>query len=136
MRREESIDSALYRKICRLGGRTQIAKRGFWHFMKVLVDGQMGEKEARAEILEAAQMDSLKSRKEKFDETMTPKERDRMLILYYLQGKTVIFVDDVVNESGAEKLRVYPLLYELMLEGVILVVKESELGRMVRVKLA
>lgn len=64
---------------------------------------------------------------------MNYKQQDRDKILSYLQTHPVSTVDAIIQESGAERLRVYPILFELSLESVIRVVEESEWGAPVKV---
>ena len=63
------------------------------------------------------------------------KEYDRKLILEYLKGKAEVHVDDIIANSGAEKLRVYPILFEEVMDGFIVVVKENKYGSPVIVSL-
>lgn len=54
---------------------------------------------------------------------------DRRKILTYLKenGGTAS-VDDIIDYSGAESLRVYSLIQQLKLNGEIIVLKESSFG--------
>ena len=64
------------------------------------------------------------------------KERDRKAILYYLAKQDVeVLVAKVMTDSGADRLRVYTLLFELEMEGRVQVVKASEFGTPEVVKL-
>lgn len=65
---------------------------------------------------------------------MTNKEQDRLAILDYLKGKKVVNVEELVKQSGAEKLRVYPILFEESQKGTIEVVERDALGAPVSVK--
>ena len=56
------------------------------------------------------------------------KERDRRLLLEYMAGRGDVAVDELAQKSGIEALRVYPLLFELVWDGVVSVVSETELG--------
>lgn len=64
---------------------------------------------------------------------MDCKQQDRDKILAYLKNHLVCTVGDIILESGAERLRVYPILFELCQEKKIKVLKESEWGAPVRV---
>ena len=65
------------------------------------------------------------------------KEQDRQAILDYLKEcDSEVDVVKVLSESGANRLRVYPLLYEMQLMGQVVVTKENDLGTPERVKLA
>jgi hypothetical protein len=47
---------------------------------------------------------------------------------------TTISVDDIIRNSGADKLRVYPALFELEQDGYIEVTEREELGAPVAVR--
>ena len=68
---------------------------------------------------------------------MDYKQQSTHLILHYLKtvGGTTS-VRDIIAHSGAERLRVYPILFELEQEGRVEVTKREELGapKMVRLK--
>ena len=64
---------------------------------------------------------------------MNYKQQDREKILSFLQTHPVSTVDAIIQESGAERLRVYPILFELALKDVIRIVEESEWGAPVKV---
>lgn len=54
---------------------------------------------------------------------------DRERILCYIrQCGGSCRVDDIIAHSGAERLRVYPLLAQLSLEGVVMATEESFWG--------
>ena len=56
------------------------------------------------------------------------KKQDREHLLSYLEKHPISRVDTLMAESGAERLRIYPLLFELTQEKKIRVVKETEWG--------
>lgn len=67
---------------------------------------------------------------------MNYKEQDRKAIMDYIQKKGgVVAVDDIIENSGAEKLRVYSILFEQKIDKVIEVVEEGYLGTPKVVKL-
>lgn len=47
---------------------------------------------------------------------------------YISSFPTTISVDDIIRNANADKLRVYPALFELELEGYIEVTEREELG--------
>lgn len=67
---------------------------------------------------------------------MNYKQQDRDKILSYLQTHSVCTVDSIIKESGAERLRVYPILFELRQENIIQIIEESEWGAPVKVALS
>lgn len=56
------------------------------------------------------------------------KELDRKRILEYMKGKAEVHVKDIKENSGANRLRVYPILLEENIDGYIRVVKENKFG--------
>ncbi len=54
---------------------------------------------------------------------------DTQKIISYIQSlPNRINVEDIIQNSGADKLRVYPALFELEQEGIIDVLEREELG--------
>lgn len=69
-------------------------------------------------------------------EDINYKEIDRKAIFDYLSSQGgEIKVADVITNSGANRLRVYPILFELQMEGKLEVVQASELGTPITVRL-
>ena len=66
---------------------------------------------------------------------MNYKELDtRKIKDYILSHPDGVEVEDIIAHSGAEKLRVYPALFELEQEGWLTVTEREELGSPKRVK--
>ena len=63
------------------------------------------------------------------------KQLDLNRILLYLQSHPISTVEAIVQESGAEPLRVYPLLFELAQEKKIRIVEETTWGAPLKVEL-
>lgn len=64
------------------------------------------------------------------------KELDRKAIIAYLERKGgIAFVSDIIEHSGANQLRVSPILTELYLDNRLEVLEETELGGFVKVRL-
>ena len=66
---------------------------------------------------------------------MNYKQLDRERILSYLEAHPISIIDAIIQESGAEQLRVYPILFELNQEKKIRILEESEWGAPVKVEL-
>ena len=66
---------------------------------------------------------------------MNYKQQDRDKILSYLETHPISTIDAIIQKSGTERLRVYPVLFELSEEKRIRVVEESEWGAPVKVEL-
>ena len=66
---------------------------------------------------------------------MNYKQQDREHILLYLETHPISTVDAIIQESGAKRLRIYSILFELSQEKRIRVVEESEWGAPVKVEL-
>lgn len=56
------------------------------------------------------------------------KEKDREKIVAYMVDKNQVCVSDLIDKCGAEKLRIYPLLFELIQEKRIKVLQETATG--------
>lgn len=56
------------------------------------------------------------------------KELDRKRILEYVKGKAEVYVSDIIENSGAEKLRVYPIIFEEMLAGYMIAITSDVWG--------
>lgn len=66
---------------------------------------------------------------------MNYKELDTQRIKDYIQSHADgVEVEDIIAHSGAEKLRVYPALFELEQEGWLAVTEREELGSPKRVR--
>lgn len=64
------------------------------------------------------------------------KERDTKRIVDYIRrfAPEDVAVEEVIRYSGAEKLRVYPALFDLEQQQLIAVTEREELGAAKRVK--
>lgn len=63
------------------------------------------------------------------------KERDVVAIVNYLQGKNIVEVHDIINESGADSSQIYPILLELEEEEVIEVAEWNNIEAAQKVRL-
>ena len=68
-------------------------------------------------------------------EDINYKEQDRNAILSYLAGGKCTQVEDIIKYSGANKLRVYTILFELEQEDKIVVMNTEKFGSPKAVKL-
>ena len=66
---------------------------------------------------------------------MDYKRLDLNRILLYLQSHPISIVEAIVQESGAEPLRVYPLLFELAQAKKIRILEENGWGATLKVEL-
>lgn len=63
------------------------------------------------------------------------KQQDIKAVKAYLEKfPEGVDVDDIIENSGANRLRVYPILIEMFFDQKLEVLKESELGSFLRVK--
>lgn len=68
-------------------------------------------------------------------EVLDYKQIDTQRIKEYIQSHPDgVEVEDIIAYSGAEKLRVYPALFELEQEGWLTVTEREELGSAKRVR--
>ena len=68
------------------------------------------------------------------EDSYKSQDRERILSFISNQGGSAL-VEEVMEQSGAEPLRVYPLLFELRQEGLLAYEEEEEYGSPKRVRL-
>lgn len=56
------------------------------------------------------------------------KDNDRQLILNFIKGKYEAHVVDIISYSGANKLRIYPIILEEVAKGSIRIISSTSLG--------
>ena len=68
------------------------------------------------------------------EDSYKSQDRERILSFISNQGGCAL-VEAIIERSGAEPLRVYPLLFELRQEGLLAYEEEEEYGSPKRVRL-
>ena len=68
------------------------------------------------------------------EDSYKSQDRERILSFISNQGGSAL-VEAIMERSGAEPLRVYPLLFELRQEGLLAYEEEEEYGSPKRVRL-
>ena len=68
------------------------------------------------------------------EDSYKSQDRERILSFISSQGGSAL-VEAIIERSGAEPLRVYPLLFELRQEGLLAYEEEEEYGSPKRVRL-
>ena len=68
------------------------------------------------------------------EDSYKQQDRERILSFISSQGGSAL-VEAIIERSGAEPLRVYPLLFELRQEGLFAYEEEEEYGSPKRVRL-
>ena len=104
--------------------RTHLGRKEWWKEITQWLDAP-GDYQALVEL--SATPEAIESHLKSIDVT-NYKERDRKLILEFLKGKAEVHVSDLMAYSGAEKLRVYPILFEEEQAGYVKVLKRCGLG--------
>ncbi len=56
------------------------------------------------------------------------KEQDRKKIMDFMKGRAEVMVSDIIKHSGADKLRVYTILFEEEMKGHVRVIRTHGLG--------
>lgn len=57
------------------------------------------------------------------------KKLDCERIENYLRGKESVYVKDLIENSGADRLRIFPILFEMQLDNKLMVQEEDSFGR-------
>ena len=68
------------------------------------------------------------------EDSYKSQDRERILSFISSQGGSAL-VEAIIERSGAEPMRVYPLLFELRQEGLLAYEEEEEYGSPKRVRL-
>lgn len=114
-------------KVVEFSIRTHLGRMGWWkHFTDWLdaPEAKLLQKEEE-EQEEVAVVPSL------MEEPIDPenfKEQDRKKILDFMRGRAEVMVHDIMKNSGADRMRVYTLLFEEEQRGRIRVVKAGKFG--------
>lgn len=103
---------------------THLGRKEWWKELTRWLD-EPGDYSALVEL--SATPEAIESHLKSIDVT-NYKEQDRKLILEFLKGKAEVHVSDLMAYSGAEKLRVYPILFEEEQAGYVKVLKRCGLG--------
>lgn len=122
---QEKHNTKAFARFNRMSRVTHLGNKRWWQRLQKMID--KGEYEDYMLILR----DML----DKKTEDMTNKEKDTAAIVNYLQEKKEALVADIKRESGADEMRLYPILFELEQGCVIEVTKRSHLGSPQAVKL-
>ena len=110
--------------------RTHLGRTGWWKHFTAYLDHPEDVMVTKLELAKEKARGS-EPMGQIIEEPIDPnnlKEQDRKKVLDYMKGKAEVYVDDIINNSGAEKLRVYPILFEEEMKGRIRVVKTTGLG--------
>lgn len=135
VRRFESHDSKMYVFLCNVGRATHIERQGVWLALSLIIDGEWRKGNVVKEVKRQVKKYDVETYKAELNRTLVPKERDVCLIKAYLEGKTNVSVDDIIKFSGADNLRVYPIIYQMVLDENVVVIKQNDLGQIKRVQL-
>lgn len=111
-------------RLTRFSISTHLGHRAWWLSMQRWLDApERGEDDEDERILQA-------QRQRHFPQAdpQTEKERDRRRIREFIRGKAEVFIDDIMERSGAERLRVYPIIYEEERAGRLAVVERDGWG--------
>ena len=103
---------------------THLGHKNWWIWLQMLLD--------RREIIDETSFEVKVKQPSNviiFDSDLkTYKDQDRKKILEFMKGKAEVYVEDIERRSGAEKLRIFPILFEGEMQGYIKVITRSGLG--------
>ena len=106
--------------------RTHLGRTEWWKLFTAYLDGPEDKLVTKLELLKETEL-SLQIIEEPYDHDNI-KEQDRQKILDYMKGRAEVMVNDIIDNSGAEKLRVYTILFEEEQRGRVHVVKTVGMG--------
>ena len=105
---------------------THLGRKSWWKHYSAWLDAPGDYSKVDAELASYVSQD-FENHLQSIEENNF-KEQDRKLILEFLKGKAEVHVSDLIAYSGAEKMRVYPILFEEVQAGYIMVTKANSLG--------
>lgn len=106
--------------------RTHLGRTELWKLFTTYLDSPEDELITKLELLKESEP-SQQIVEESYDPENL-KEKDRQKILDYMKGRAEVMVNDIIDNSGAEKLRVYSILFEEEQRGRVHVVKTVGMG--------
>ena len=113
--------------------KTHLGHTHWWLRFQEWLDSPEPQEQAVSEIAKI-KMEHLARKFEHID-TNNFKEVDRKKVYDFMKGKAEVFVDDIQKRSGAEAMRVYPIIFEGEQEGLITVITRDSWGAPVIVSL-
>ena len=114
-------------KVVEFSIRTHLGRTGWW---KRFTDWLDAPEERLVRRIEASKVEE-KMQQVIVEEPIDPenmKEQDRKKVLDFMKGRSEVMVHDIISNSGANRLRVYAILFEEEMLGHIYVIQSSELG--------
>lgn len=115
--------------------RTHLGRREWWKKLSAMLDapGDYSSLEIVEEIVPESE------KLVEFSENIDPhnvKEADRKIVLDYMRGRAEVMVKDIIENSGANRLRVHAILFEEESKETITVIKSDNFGAPVIVALS
>lgn len=107
--------------------RSHLGRTSWWKHITALLDAP---EDRLKERIDSANRQKALSTANRFNH-INPhdhKEMDRKAIYDFMKGRAEVYVEDIRLHSGADPMRVYPILYEEIQTGYIKVIRESYWG--------
>ncbi len=133
----ENNHTELMHRLAHVGTKTHLGETHWWQHFERWLDKPEG-KEAKEESTEPIHQTSAYVEYYHLDniDPENLKEVDRKHVYDFLKGKAEVYVDDIKKRSGADPFRVDALVYEGVLDGFIVTIKEGVWGMPMIVVLA
>ena len=107
--------------------KTHLGRTDWWKTLTAWLDEP--EERLKTKMLTATpEMPYATVRKFDLSDPYNQKELDRKKIIDFMKGKAEVFVEDIKRNSGADAMRVYPILFEEVQEGYVAIVKADSWG--------
>lgn len=111
-------------KLTAFSVRTHFGRKEWWKKISDTLDS-MGDYEV--EDIDEPQMKISKNRFDNIDPNNV-KELDRKRIIDFMKGRAEVMVQDLIDNSGADKLNVYPIIFEEVENGYMRVTRVGDSG--------
>jgi len=136
LRWHENRHTELMHRLAQISVKTHLGHKNWWQLLEGWLDKPEGRNlgHATEEPNRLTKVDQYYH----FDQVdpENQKEMDRKRMFDFMKGKAEVYVDDIKQRSGADPLRIDSLLYEGMLDGYIVSLKEAAWGTPIIVALS
>lgn len=116
----------LLHKLTLLSVKSHLGRKDWWKKLSEVLDAP--EEKLISEIERKNQSKPHLARRFDHVDPENRKEMDRKAIIDFMKGRAEVFVEDIRRNSGADPLRVYPILFEEIQAGYVTVIRESSYG--------
>ena len=117
----------LLHRLTEVSIQSHLGRKKWWKRLEAFLDAPVDKYIAKYEEKELVVQQDIASASTPVDPDNT-KEIDRQKVLNFMRGRAEVMVHDIMKNSGANSLHVYPILFEEVQKGRIRIVRNGYLG--------